>query len=346
MSGYRTKHFTRAQNGSRESARLDFKSAFDPSSAESWCELVKDIVAFANSGGGAIVFGADDLGAAVGIDPTPILLCDIADVTNRIAKYTGYQFAEIEIATANRNGVQHAVFLIGQVDVPLIFAKPGTYDIGGGKQKTAFSQGTIYFRHGAKSEPGNRDDLMRWLNRAIARVRKEWLAGIRKVVESSEQTAIVVRQSELTNLPHGVRAKISADPSAPSFVPGNPEEFWPYRQKKLLRLVNQALPRNRQINGHDILCVNRKLDVFKTRPDFAFKPHSLSSPQYSKAYLDWLVVEATSERAFFANCREQHRQATAAQTGRHKAANKRGVATRTRVRSSSAFFHGDGSGES
>jgi hypothetical protein len=29
---------------------------------------------------------------------------------------------------------------------PIVFSKPGTYDIGGGKQKTAFSAGTVYFQ--------------------------------------------------------------------------------------------------------------------------------------------------------------------------------------------------------
>ena len=38
-----------------ETADLDFKSTFDPQSTRDWCELVKDIVVFANSGGGCIV---------------------------------------------------------------------------------------------------------------------------------------------------------------------------------------------------------------------------------------------------------------------------------------------------
>lgn len=33
-----------------ESAQLDFKGQFDPTATSSWCELIKDIVAIANSG--------------------------------------------------------------------------------------------------------------------------------------------------------------------------------------------------------------------------------------------------------------------------------------------------------
>jgi predicted HTH transcriptional regulator len=45
-----------------EAADLDFKASFDPASSGHWCELVKDIVAIANSGGGVIVFGVNDDG--------------------------------------------------------------------------------------------------------------------------------------------------------------------------------------------------------------------------------------------------------------------------------------------
>ena len=53
----------KALKAKRESKLIDFKSAFDPESTGDWCELVKDIVAMANSGGGAIVIGLDNSGS-------------------------------------------------------------------------------------------------------------------------------------------------------------------------------------------------------------------------------------------------------------------------------------------
>jgi hypothetical protein len=35
-----------------ESTTLDFKSSFDPDSKQDWCELIKDMLAMSNSGGG------------------------------------------------------------------------------------------------------------------------------------------------------------------------------------------------------------------------------------------------------------------------------------------------------
>ena len=41
----------------RESKSIDFKEKFDPTSDCDWCEVVKDIVAIANSEGGFIIIG-------------------------------------------------------------------------------------------------------------------------------------------------------------------------------------------------------------------------------------------------------------------------------------------------
>ena len=38
------------------------QASFDPAATQDWCEVVKDIVAMANSGGGYVVFGVNDDG--------------------------------------------------------------------------------------------------------------------------------------------------------------------------------------------------------------------------------------------------------------------------------------------
>lgn len=42
---------TSVQEAQSESAGLEFKSGFDPRSQQDWCEVIKDIVAIANSEG-------------------------------------------------------------------------------------------------------------------------------------------------------------------------------------------------------------------------------------------------------------------------------------------------------
>lgn len=302
----------RATIAMRESKHLDFKREFDLSSQQAWCEVIKDIVAFANSGGGIIIFGVANDGTNTDFDGAPILAHDTADIANRIARYTGIQAVDFEIVELKRGNKTRPALVVSETDVPIVFAKPGTYDIGEGKQKTAFSQGTIYFRHGSKSEPGNRDDLSGWRDREIARARKSWLGGIRKVVRAAPTDAITVVSASKSAGKSGavIKAMVTDDPSAVSFVPANAEEIWPHRQIDLIRAVNRQIGRQYLVNSHDIYCIKLVFDILKTRREFAYKSHRLASPQYSDAFIDWIVNEYKRDKSFFQRVRAECKKRT------------------------------------
>ncbi len=138
----------------RESRRIEFKDQFSPSTPGAWCELIKDMVAIANSGGGSIVIGLDSSGDPSSWDPREFLAIDPADVVNQIAKYVSEQFADFAISEVSKSGKKLAMIRVnGRTGHPLVFERPGTYSVGKNQQKTAFARGSIYFRHGAKSEP-------------------------------------------------------------------------------------------------------------------------------------------------------------------------------------------------
>jgi Schlafen, AlbA_2 len=315
----RSELIAKAKSAKRESKYLDFKSEFDPSSAAAWCEVVKDVVACANSGGGVLVFGVNNDGSASGVDLSAVKEMDVATITNKIFSYTNHQFSEIELMEVERGSSTVIAMLISDSDVPMVFVKPGTYSVGDGKQKTAFSQGTVYFRHGAKSEPGNRDDFQAWRDRSLEKIRETWLGGIKKVVETPADHAVTVVSTPMIGGAGGVgvggfgamTATVSAGPGAIKIVPQNAEEIWPYRQKNLLAEVNKELGAEVKINGHDVQCVNREIDVLKKHPEFAYKPHTLASPQYSPDYVKWIVGQWRKDKDFFAKCREKHKGLTA-----------------------------------
>jgi Putative DNA-binding domain len=84
-----------------EVAELDFKSKFEVADASDWLEIIKDIAAIANSGGGTILIGINDDGTPSGADVAGALAIDPADLTNRIHTYTsthfhGFEFIECE----------------------------------------------------------------------------------------------------------------------------------------------------------------------------------------------------------------------------------------------------------
>jgi Schlafen, AlbA_2 len=71
------------ESSETESAELDFKASFESAVASSWCELVKDIVAIANSGGGVIVFGVNDDGTPASTNLESVLSIDPATIATR-----------------------------------------------------------------------------------------------------------------------------------------------------------------------------------------------------------------------------------------------------------------------
>lgn len=195
-----------------------------------------------------------------------------------------------------------------------------------GDKKPPF-QGTIYFRHGAKSESATRDDLISWRDHALEKIRVGWLGGIRKVVEAPAGHAITVVSSPVSSRSGApktqgmaITAKVSAGPGAVRFVPQNAEEIWPYRQKDLLRELNKELKVTPLVNGHDILCINMHLEILTKHPEFAYKPHKLASPQYNDDYVKWIVAQHKQDPKFFRRMRSEYRRRSVPTTRKPKSA--------------------------
>ena len=76
----------KVKNAKKESKYIDFKEKFDIDSQRDWCEIIKDIVAMANSGGGIILIGVKNDGMSSEIDIKKILKIDPAKITDKIVK--------------------------------------------------------------------------------------------------------------------------------------------------------------------------------------------------------------------------------------------------------------------
>lgn len=198
-----------------ESDVLDFKESFTGHTSD-LLELIKDIIAMANSGGGKIVFGINDNGELGEKDITPIFSVDPADITNKIFSFTGVNFGGFKIIECNLNTTNLALIQVDAIYVPIVFVKPGNYQSESGKQKNVFSVGSVYFRHGAKSEPCTSDDLRNFLEREITRTKESWLNGIRQVVEAPEGSRVLIvpnnTEEEINNSTY---ARLVNDENAP-----------------------------------------------------------------------------------------------------------------------------------
>jgi hypothetical protein len=294
----------RALAATRESKRVDFKSEADLDASHTWPELVKDIMAMANSGGGIIVVGLDNRGAPSRRNVGGLLDLDPAVVTDKIHKYTGEHFEDFEIHERRKLRRRVAVIEVGAVETPVPFTNVGTYEVDG-KQRNAFSKGAVYFRHGAKSEPGTTADLRKAFERQLATVRKAWLSGVRTVSvapPSARIAALVPGQRVIaSDAPGALPIRLTDDPAAPAYQALDYDKTHPYRQKELVARVNKRLAGVSKVNSYDIQCVNR---VRADSRDERYCHHpKYSSPQYSERYVDWLVERVSQDPDFFKTAR-------------------------------------------
>ena len=106
-----------------------------------------------------------------------------------------------------------------------------------------------------------------------------------------------------------VKATMSAEPSAVRFAPTNAEEIWPHTRMDVVREVNKRIGSSApNIGTFDIESVKGAYDILKNHPEFAYKPHRKSSPQYSDAFIDWLIDQYTKNRNFFSKARENFKK--------------------------------------
>lgn len=295
----------KALNAKRESKSIEFKQSINVASPGEWVEIIKDIVAISNSGGGVIVIGVDNHGKPKGFDIKPLTEFDSADITNKINKYTGVQYSDFEILEEEKAGQKVALLIIQGVSIPIVFTKPGTYDIGGGKQKTAFGIGTIYFRHGAKSDPGNTEDIRKAIERQLDSIRKDWIRGVRKVVTAPRGSKIVVASGEVkeSSSPDATPIRIVDDPKAPAYRKIDYDVSHPHRMTELVRRLNEELRGKAIVNSRRLLCL-RRLHNLDENPDFCHKP-TFTSMQYSETLVDWIMTQMKANARFLEDARAE-----------------------------------------
>ena len=292
----------------RERKSVDFKASFDGASPGDWCELIKDLVAMANSAGGHILVGVNDDGS-LSRDPSVsyVLKIDPAAITDKIAKYTGVQFDGVSVFESKREGSSIAVLEVHASDELLLFEKVGNYQSREGKQKTAFGQGTIYFRHGAKSEPGTANDVRQFLDRRLASLRRQWLSGVRKIVAAPIGSVVTVSPTGVTQSrdPSAVPIRITDDPNAPQYRLVNPDETHPLRQKEVIGEVNREARPSPLLNQHSFRAI-RAVHSADAKPEFVHKS-KFSSPQYSLSFVEWLKRSIAEDPLFVTKAAELFR---------------------------------------
>ena len=295
---------------SRESRYVEFKTSFDPSNRRDLCEVLKDVLAFANSEGGVIVVGLDDSGEPTGSDVHPLLRTDPADLANKLTAYTGRHFEGLEVRGHKKAGKSIATLSIEPAPVPLVPIRPGTYEKEPGKQAVAFSVGVVYVRHGAKSEPATSNDLERIIERRLKELRAFWLGGVRKMITAPAGSILSVAPKglQISDKSTALPVRVTNDPNAQVVGLADPDRTHPYRLHDLIPLVNEGLKAlGIKINDYDVRAV---LALFGADKDtsYTWKPQ-FGSRKYSETFAQWLVAQGKQDKRFFKRTRSTWRRA-------------------------------------
>jgi hypothetical protein len=164
-----------------EHDRQECKAGFDGGALDK-ARLVKELVAFANAGGGSIAYGVDDRGQVIGLDVRAQKLLDPANVGNFLEAYLGQQRLPV---TVEYHREAQAVVVVVQVAAhprpPVVFERDGTYS-DNGQQKFLFRPGDVFTRASTKACPARSADFDRWLTEAERR-------GERRMIEMMEVVA-------------------------------------------------------------------------------------------------------------------------------------------------------------
>lgn len=298
----------KAIEATAETDDIDFKREFDPAFEGDWCELIKDIVAIGNSGGGAVVIGVDRAGSTVGVDPGLARKLDPAAVGDKIRKYTGGCEPRCTVHSGSRGGGLVIVIQIDGTRVPVAFEKAGTYNNKAGKPVCAFRDGSFYFRHNTKSEPGTTEDLEQAIEREVSLRRDEWLGNIRRVMEAPTGASVVIGRMPLvaSELEAAMPIRLSDSPDATPVAYRSRDETHPHRLKDLVADINRRLPAGSKVTIGDIQKVRRAYGA-DTNPNWTdIAKHG--STQYSSAFADWLVENFTRDARFAAKAKLKARR--------------------------------------
>lgn len=230
------------QTSSPESCAVEHKSEFDLANRGAWCEILKDIVALANYGGGRLLIGVHDDGSAAGLPPTAFTKLDPAHIVDRLASYTNATLPDLRVTHMDVEGSGICEIRIGGAPYPMVFDREGSYDDGGKKQRVAFRIGTLYTRRAGKSCPASSSELRDMIDSRIS-ARNDQL---RKVIDAPLGTSVLIgadtgtSSAETTN----PEMRLSTNPDAQEFRlnDGEVTRLFPYSYDRLTKYLRMNVP--------------------------------------------------------------------------------------------------------
>src|SRR4051812_2503708 len=169
-----------------ENSCLDFKLTLENVDRE-WLEVTKDVMSFANTEGGYLVFGVRN-GTYEEIGLTDEIAKLISDTNNLMQKFNRCvepQFTTLRAKGVERDGKKFVVVLIpSSPDSTHMVYKEGAFKHPSGDKKVVLQVGTFYVRRSGVNHLADSRDVDAIVERRMARYRAKLLQDITRVVEA------------------------------------------------------------------------------------------------------------------------------------------------------------------
>jgi hypothetical protein len=177
------------QGSRKEPPDIEFKLGFDGSNA-SWLDVLKHLVAMANSGGGTLVFGVDRDGARRGLPGSLLAVFDPANITNKLRKYSPGN-----VTTAYRElvvgSLQFGFLLVDGSESIGVFESDGNFQMPDGKPGRSFVRGIVYVRVPGSTREATQRDLDALVHRIAERRVSAFLARIERIAKVPDESELI-----------------------------------------------------------------------------------------------------------------------------------------------------------
>jgi hypothetical protein len=190
---------TALMDAREENTYVDFKVDFEDVD-QKWLEVTKDVMSFANTEGGYLVFGVKNGSYEhVGLSEEKVkLLSETNILMLKFNRCVEPSFTALRAKAIERDGKTFVIVLIpGSADCTHMFSKEGAFKYPSGAKEVVFRPGTFYVRRSGANHLADSRDLDAILERRMVRYRTKLLEGItRVVVAPPDREVFVVKKPE------------------------------------------------------------------------------------------------------------------------------------------------------
>jgi len=182
-----------------EDSFVDYKVSFNPNDEKEWLEVTKDVMAFANSSGGYIVFGVENgTFDPVGLDKhIADALADTDKFQQKINRYIKPDIKFLRSKLFESNEKFFVVIYIPETSgATHMVSKDGIHTFPSGKSKIILSRGTFYIRRSGGNRLGDSGDFEDIVSKRLETFKDSILDRIARVVEAPRDSEILVVSRE------------------------------------------------------------------------------------------------------------------------------------------------------